>query len=288
MVKNPFVVTEILMCCLQNHLYVIVEKTPVEQVFLILIAAHVHGAQSLFTLCIKSIAVSHVSKVDLLKQLPVALAEEVISLRSKMNLHNMQQEITNLEHEMECQRIRKALDSDDVELVRLLLREGDVSIDEAYGLHYAVAYCAANTVLELLEIGIANPNLRNDCGFTVLHVAAIRREPSILACLLIKGANPMERTPNSQTARQLCARSIQRSDHPNHIDCGEELQKDRLSIEILDQAGRENPFANTVFPPAVDEKELFMRLLYLENRGKFFISSHDFFVWLSIQIWLSL
>ena len=276
MVKDPFVVTETLMCCSQNHLYDIVEKTPVEQVFLILIAAHVHGAQSLFTLCIKSIAVSHVSKVDLLKQLPLALAEEIISLRSKMNLHHMQQEITNPEHEMECQRIRKALDSDDVELVRLLLREGEVSIDEAYGLHYAVAYCATNTVLELLDIGIANPNLRNDCGFTVLHVAAIRREPSILACLLIKGANPMERTPSSQTALQLCARSIQRSDHPNHKDCGEELQKDRLSIEILDQAGRENPFANTVFPPAVDEKELFMRLLYLENRGNFLSFSMTF------------
>ena len=81
MVKNPFIVTEILMCCLQNHLYNIVEKTPVEQIFLILIAAHAHGAQSLFALCVKSIAVSHVSKVDLLKQLPLALADEIISLR---------------------------------------------------------------------------------------------------------------------------------------------------------------------------------------------------------------
>ena len=37
-------------------------------------------------------------------------------------------------------RIHKALDSDDVELLKLLLDESNVTLDDAYALHYAAAY----------------------------------------------------------------------------------------------------------------------------------------------------
>lgn len=248
----------------QHHLHDIVEKAQVDEVLLVLVAAEVHGALSLLSTCKQLVAVSNVDTVDLEKQLPLALAEEVILFRSKMG--PLQPDSLNCMHEKECQRIQKALDSGDVELVQLLLGEGQVSLDEAYALHYAASYCDPHTVQDLLELGLADPNLRNNRGFTALHIASMRRDPAILVGLLSKGANPSELTPDGRTALQLCTRLIRGSDHQISVEAGEDLQKDRLSVEILDQAGRENPFANAIFPPAVDEKDLFMRLLYLENR----------------------
>jgi len=77
-------------------------------------------------------------------------------------------------------RIHRALDSDDVELVRMLLREARTTLDHACALHYAVAYCDAKTTTELLDLGIADINQRNPRGYTILHVAALRKEPKII------------------------------------------------------------------------------------------------------------
>ena len=51
--------------------------------------------------------------------------------------------------------MNRALDSDDIELVRLLLDEKKISLDGAHGLHYAAAYCHPRTLAHLLDLGVA-------------------------------------------------------------------------------------------------------------------------------------
>lgn len=49
----------------------------------------------------------------------------------------------------------RALDSDDIELVRLLLDEKKLDLDGAHALHYAAAYCHPRTLVRLLELKLA-------------------------------------------------------------------------------------------------------------------------------------
>lgn len=247
----------------EHYLQSVLEKAQVDEVLPILIAAKVHGADSLLSYCQHSVAISNMGTVDIEKQLPTPLPEEIICLRSKLGL--LQPETLNPTHERQCQRIRKALDSHDVELVQLLLKEGRVSLDGAHALHYAVAYCDPHLVKDLLELGLADVNGRNDRGFTVLHVACMRLDPSILVSLLSKGANPLETTPDGRTSLQLCSRLMRKLNNDSIVEPSS-LRKERLCVEILYQAGTRNLFEDAAFPPAADEEELLSRLFYLENR----------------------
>jgi regulatory protein NPR1 len=49
----------------------------------------------------------------------------------------------------------RALDSDDVELVRMLVDEKKLDLDGAHGLHYAAAFCHPRTLAHLLDLDIA-------------------------------------------------------------------------------------------------------------------------------------
>ncbi|KAF3777741.1 Regulatory protein [Nymphaea thermarum] len=55
-----------------------------------------------------------------------------------------------------------------------------MTLDNAHALHYAIAYCDSKTTTELLDIELADVNLRNLRGYTGLHVAALRTEPKII------------------------------------------------------------------------------------------------------------
>lgn len=77
----------------------------------------------------------------------------------------------------------RTLNSDDVELVRMLLKEGHTNLDNAYALHYAVVYCDTKTMAEMLDLGIADVNCRNLRGYTVLPVAATRKELKTIVSL---------------------------------------------------------------------------------------------------------
>ena len=250
---------------LQHYLQNMVGKAEIDEVVSVLLTARLHEVAPLLSLTKQMIAASNMGIIDLQKQLPAELADDILASRSKL-----QPEAINPTKDKECQRIRKALDSDDIELVHLLLKEGRATLDEAYALHYATAYCDPRTVKDVLEIGLADVNLSNDRGFSVLHVAAMRRDPFILVSLLSKGANPFVTTPDGRTALQLCSRLTRRyNDESNMADA--ELQKECLSVEILHQAGMKNLFEDEAFPPAENEKDLYNRLLYLENRGKYLL-----------------
>lgn len=100
----------------------------------------------------------------------------------------------------------------------------------------------------------------------MLHVAVMRREPEAVANLLAKGAHLRDVTPDGRTATLISKRLTKKS------DCEiEEYQKDRLCIEILQQAEHVNaipkPTLDMLAVPLSSEKELKSTLLYLENRG---------------------
>ncbi|KAG2398622.1 BTB/POZ domain and ankyrin repeat-containing protein [Vigna angularis] len=95
-----------------------------------------------------------------------------------------------------------ALDSDDVELVRLLLKEGHTTLDDAYALHYAVAYCDVKTTSELLDLGLADVNHKNHRGYSISK------------------------------------RLTKALDYYNATEEGKVSCNDRLCIEILEQAQR--------------------------------------------------
>ena len=110
---------------------------------------------------------------------------------------------------------------------------------------------------------VVDTNLQNERGLTVLHVAAWRREPQIIGSLLDKGARLDELTMNNQRAIDISKRlaSIENSER-------EENKKDRLCIDLLEQAERRHtiPSAAVLNAPSTEE-ELMSMLLYLENRG---------------------
>ncbi|KAI5057332.1 hypothetical protein GOP47_0027347 [Adiantum capillus-veneris] len=248
----------------QSRLHHVLEKAGADEVLLVLKAAKLHGTDSLLSRSVHLVAASEIGKVDIEKQLPEDLAVEVLALRRSMGL--LQPEDLNPTHERECKRIRKALDSDDVELVRLLLKEGCVSLDQAHALHYAVSYCDPHAVKDVVELRLADVNLKNDRGFTPLHVASMRCDPSILVTLLSGGANPLETTPDGRTAFQISSRIMRKKNYYSNKSLSAQI--DRLSVQILHQAETKGLFedAAEIFPPTSNANELFMRLIYLENR----------------------
>ncbi|KAH9298733.1 hypothetical protein KI387_030415, partial [Taxus chinensis] len=118
---------------------------------------------------------SDVDHTTIEKEFPSQVVVGIVDLRSQLGLET--QDTTSLPYK-NVRRIQKALDSDDVELVRMLLSEGPVTLDDAYALHYAAAYCDAKITRELLDLGNSDVNLINSRGYSVLHIAAMRKEPT--------------------------------------------------------------------------------------------------------------
>lgn len=150
----------------------------------------------------------------------------------------------------------------------MLLKEGHTNLDNAYALHYAVAYCETKTTAELLDLGIADVNCRNLRGYTVLHVAATRKEPKIIVSLLTKGARPSDLTLDGRKAVQITNRLTRAADFFKSNDEGKSSSNDCLCIEILEQAERRDPLLGEAsLSLAMAGDDLRMKLLYLENRG---------------------
>ncbi|KAL2467446.1 Regulatory protein NPR3 [Abeliophyllum distichum] len=191
----------------QRRLLNLVSKSIVEDVIPVLLVAFHCQLPQLLAQCVHKVARSDLETISIETELPYKVAEDIRLLRLHYQAENENNLVTlDPLHEKRIKRIHKALDSDDVELVRLLLTESDITLDEAYALHYAVAYCDPKIVSEVLSLGLADVNLRNRRGYTVLHVAAMRKEPSIIVSLLTKGASASEMTLEGQSAVSICRR----------------------------------------------------------------------------------
>jgi regulatory protein NPR1 len=97
----------------------------------------------------------------------------------------------------------------------------------------------------------------------------MRREPAIIMCLLNKGANVSQLTADGRSAIGICRRLTRLKDYNTKMEQGQESNKDRLCIDILEREMMRNPMAveDAVTSPLLAD-DLHMKLLYLENRGE--------------------
>ncbi|XP_010049459.2 BTB/POZ domain and ankyrin repeat-containing protein NPR1 isoform X1 [Eucalyptus grandis] len=250
----------------QRRLLDILDKVAPDDILLVLSAANICGDEchGLLTQCLEYVMRSDLDTVTLEKGLPCAIIERIISARLEVGV-NIPERINFPDKHVK--RIHRALDLDDVDLVRMLLKEGHTTLDDAHALHYAVAYCDAKTLTELLDLGIADVNCRNARGFTVLHVAAMRKEPNVIVSLLMKGAQPFDLSPDGRKALQLCKRCTKAADYMESTEEGKPSPNDKLCVEILEQAEQREPLLGEAsFSLAVAGDDRRMELLYLENR----------------------
>ncbi|XP_072980119.1 BTB/POZ domain and ankyrin repeat-containing protein NPR1 [Typha angustifolia] len=250
----------------QRHLLDILEKVAIDDVPVILSAANLCN-KSCFRLlakCIEIVVKSDLDIVTLEKALPQDIVKQIMDSRLSLGLVTSESSSFPDKH---TRRIHRALDSDDVELVRMLLKEGHATLDDACALHYSVAHCDSKITTELLDLGLADINHRNSRGYTVLHIAAIRKEPNIIVSLLTKGASPSDLTPDGRKALQISKRLTKYADYFKATEEGKASPKDRLCIEILEQAERRDPqIGEASVSLAIAGDDLRGRLLYLENR----------------------
>ncbi|CAL8171902.1 unnamed protein product [Prunus armeniaca] len=254
----------------QRHLLDILEKVCIDDILVVLYVANMCGEACgrLVGRCVEIIVKSDADVVTLEKSLPQHTVKLITDSRLALGLDRPQCN-TSVSHfpDKHTKRIHRALDSDDFELVRMLLKEAHANLDDAYALHYAVAYCDAKTTTELLDLGLADVNCRNPRGYTVLHVAAMRKEPKIIVSLLTKGARPSDLTLDGRKAVQITKRLTRAADFFKSNDEGKSSSNDRLCIEILEQAERRDPLLGEAsLSLAMAGDDLRMKLLYLENR----------------------
>lgn len=250
----------------------ILDKAAIDDILLILSVANLCGkaCERLLAKCIESIVKSDADTITLDKSLPQDIVKQILDSRKELGLDKLEGDSYPDKH---VKRIHRALDSDDVELVRMLLKEEHTTLDDAFALHYAVAYCDAKTTTELLDLGIADVNRRDRRGYTVLHISAMRKEPKIIVSLLTKGARPSDLTLDGRNALQISKRLTKAMDYYKSPEEGKASHKDRLCTEILEQADRRDPLlGEAALSLAMAGDDLRMKLLYLENRGLLSIS----------------
>ncbi|KAJ4877169.1 Regulatory protein NPR1 [Raphanus sativus] len=249
----------------QRHLLDVIDKVVIEEdtLLLILKLSSICGeaCKKLTDRCVEVIVNSDVDLVTLDKSLPQHIVKEIVNLRNDLGIEvpGVGKHVLN---------IYKALDSDDVELVEMLLSEGHTNLDDAYALHFAVKYCDVKTANDLLDLEIADVNLRNPRGYTVLYVAAMRKEPDLIVSLLTKGSRASETSLEGRTALLIAKQVTMAAEYSYLAEQCKPSLKGRLCVEILEQANKGDRFPGDAVSPslAMADHELKMRLLYLENR----------------------
>ncbi|CAH9130527.1 unnamed protein product [Cuscuta epithymum] len=254
-----------LVMVLQRGLINFLDKAQAEDLIPILMVAYHCSLSQLLEHSIQRVTLSDLDNFSLEKELPVEIFNIVKAHRLKSEQHTTQVESLKGKG---IRRILKALDSDDIELVKLLLAESStVRLDDAYALHYAVAYCNSKVVIEILGLRLANLNLFNARGYTALHVAARRKDPSIIVGLLKNGASVWGASQYGQDVVAICRRVTRAKDYYELVKQGQETNKDRLCIDVLEREMRQNPMAGTMsMSSSTMADELLMGLCLLENR----------------------
>uniref|UniRef100_A0A0E0BYJ7 BTB domain-containing protein n=1 Tax=Oryza meridionalis TaxID=40149 RepID=A0A0E0BYJ7_9ORYZ len=224
----------------QRRLLDVLDKVEVDNLLLILSVANLcnKSCMKLLERCLDMVVRSNLDMITLEKSLPPDVIKQIIDARLSLGLISPENKGFPNKH---VRRIHRALDSDDVELVRMLLTEGQTNLDDAFALHYAVEHCDSKITTELLDLALADVNHRNPRGYTVLHISARRREPKIIVSLLTKGARPADVTFDGRKAVQISKRLTKQGDYFGVTEEGKPSPKDRLCIEILEQAERRDP-----------------------------------------------
>lgn len=201
---------------MQKHLASMVEKASIEDVLKVLIASRKQEMHQLWTTCSHLVAKSGLPLEVLAKHLPVDVFSKINELRlaSRSGLlphhahvhhhhHHHHHDLDVVAAELEDQKIRRmrrALDSSDVELVKLMVMGEGLNLDNALALHYAVENCSREVVKALLELGAADVNYpAGPAGKTPLHIASEMVSPDMVSVLLDHHADPNFRTMEGVT-----------------------------------------------------------------------------------------
>ncbi|WOK99083.1 BTB/POZ domain and ankyrin repeat-containing protein NPR5 [Canna indica] len=238
----------------QKHLASIVEKASIEDVMRVLIVSRKQDIHQLWAACSQLVAKSGLPPEVLAKHLPIDVVAKIEEVRLKSSLtrrvsfghhqlHALEMagpssaELEDQHHKI--RRMRRALDSSDVELVKLMVMGEGLNLDDALALHYAVENCGREVVKALLELGAADVNCRaGPAGKTSLHVAAEMVCPDMVAVLLDHHADPSIRTVDGVTPldilRTLTSDFLFKGAVPglSHI----EPNKLRLCLELVQSA----------------------------------------------------
>ncbi|MFQ6639582.1 hypothetical protein Gotur_015230 [Gossypium turneri] len=267
----------------QKQLASMVEKASIEDVMKVLIASRKQDMHQLWTTCSHLVAKSGLPPEVLAKHLPIDVVAKIEELRLKSSLtrrsliphhHHHHHHHPHHHHDLtaaadledqKIRRMRRALDSSDVELVKLMVMGEGLNLDEALALHYAVENCSREVVKTLLELGAADVNYpAGPAGKTPLHIAAEMVSPDMVAVLLDHHADPNVRTVDGVTPldilRTLTSDFLFKGAVPGltHI----EPNKLRLCLELVQSAamvisreeGSVNPPTSTaIYPPMSDE-----------------------------------
>ncbi|XP_027351801.1 BTB/POZ domain and ankyrin repeat-containing protein COCH-like [Abrus precatorius] len=273
----------------QKQLASMVEKASIEDVMKVLLASRKQDMQQLWTTCSHLVAKSGLPPEVLAKHLPIDIVAKIEELRLKSSLarrslmphhHSHHHHHSHYHHhdlgaaadleDQKIRRMRRALDSSDVELVKLMLMGEGLNLDEALALPYAVENCSREVVKALLELGAADVNYpAGPNGKTPLHIAAEMVSPDMVAVLLDHHADPNVRTVDGVTPldilRTLTSDFLFKGAVPGltHI----EPNKLRLCLELVQSAAlvmsREEGNANNnnvptsttpIYPPPMNEE----------------------------------
>ncbi|KAJ3687952.1 hypothetical protein LUZ61_017116 [Rhynchospora tenuis] len=205
----------------QKQLASMVEKASIEDVMKVLLASRKQDLHQLWTTCSHLVAKSGLPPEVLAKHLPLDVVAKIEELRLKSSIsrhrsspflphphhphhpHHIDSTgpvALDLEEQNKIRRMRRALDSSDVELVKLMVMGEGLNLDEALALHYAVENCSREVVKALLELGAADVNYAaGPAGKTPLHIAAEMVCPDMVAVLLDHHADPNVRTVEGVT-----------------------------------------------------------------------------------------
>ncbi|MCO5561259.1 hypothetical protein L7F22_014880, partial [Adiantum nelumboides] len=272
---------------IQRHFGSIVEKISIDDVMRVLVTARKQGLATLWTMCSELVARSGLATETLKKHLPpeiVAAIEEIRMQRCHYyrhdmvyhSSHNSSPPLSSIERgtvsPMPAARIRKmrqALDSLDIELVRLMVMGEGLDLDSAHALHYSVGNCSRDVVKALLEMGAVNVNHPDHAGRTALHVACEMANPDMISVLLDHHASPLLRadtgvdTPIDMiqgliSASQMGSPTYQNHDHNRLRLCLELLQSAAHVADKEDESGD-----GEVTEPSSDNTST--RSLYLQH-----------------------
>ncbi|TKW18831.1 hypothetical protein SEVIR_5G457500v4 [Setaria viridis] len=200
----------------QKQLAGMVEKASIEDVMKVLMASRKQDLHQLWTTCSHLVAKSGLPPEVLAKHLPIDVVAKIDELRLKSSMSRRSPFLAHhhphhaagieassageLDDHHKIRRMRRALDSSDVELVKLMVMGEGLNLDEALALHYAVENCSREVVKALLELGAADVNHpAGPAGKTPLHVAAEMVCPDMVAVLLDHHADPNVRTVEGVT-----------------------------------------------------------------------------------------
>jgi regulatory protein NPR1 len=203
----------------QKQLAGMVEKASIEDVMKVLMASRKQDLHQLWTTCSHLVAKSGLPPEVLDKHLPIDVVAKIVELRLKSSMSRRSpflahhhphhhpaaggmeaSSAADIDEHHKIRRMRRALDSSDVELVKLMVMGEGLNLDEALALHYAVENCSREVVKALLELGAADVNHpAGPAGKTPLHVAAEMVCPDMVAVLLDHHADPNVRTVEGVT-----------------------------------------------------------------------------------------